>query len=50
MKSVMTNSRDSEISKEALQVTVHRINKKTKEGIGLRLIKNRRATGYQIAI
>ncbi len=50
MKSVMTNSRDSEVSKEALQVTVHRINKKTKEGIGLRLIKNRRTTGYQIAI
>ncbi len=50
MNSIMTNSRDTEISKEALQVTVYRINKKTKEGIGLKLIKNRRTKGYQIAI
>lgn len=50
MKSIMTNSRDSEVSKELLQVTVCRINKKTKEGIGLKLIKNRRTKGYQIAI
>jgi len=50
MNSIMTNSRDTEISKEALQVTVYRINKKTKEGIGLKLIKSRRIKGYQIAI
>ncbi len=50
IESIMTNSRDTEISKEALQVTVYRINKKTKEGIGLKLIKNRRTKGYQIAI
>lgn len=35
---------------KSFQVTVSRINSKTREGIGLRIIKNRYAKGYYIAL
>jgi len=50
MKSIMSNSIDSRKSSAALQVTVCRINKKSVEAMGLRLIKKRRGHNYIISI
>lgn len=50
VKAIMTNSIDENISKQSLQVTVCRINKKSKNGVGIKLIKNRRKRGYYISI
>jgi len=50
IKSIMTNNKDYKISKQCLQVTVCRINKKSKNGVGLKLIKNKRGKGYYISI
>jgi len=50
MQGIITNSVDSSILDATLQVTVCRINKKCKEGIGLKLIKKRRKKDYFISI
>jgi len=50
IQGIITNSVDSSILEATLQVTVCRINKKCKEGIGLRLIKKRRKKDYYISI
>lgn len=50
MQGIITNSVDSSILDATLQVTVCRINKKCKEGIGLKLIKKRRKKDYYISI
>ena len=50
IQGIITNSVDSSILDATLQVTVCRINKKCKEGIGLRLIKKRRKKDYYISI
>lgn len=50
IQGIITNSLDSSILDATLQVTVCRINKKCKEGIGLRLVKKRRKKDYYITI